>query len=194
MKVFRVRINTNEYQRFLPTDESIWESDWLKLNCKPKQATWRQPLVYVADPMKQPGNFIHLCAGGFVVDPIADGALREVLEMAGELLPLSHEGVLYQLVNVVECVNCLDAEKSKWILGKTTSARIRIKEYEFIENRFSESTLFKIPETAGGEVLTVAGMKDPQDEFKAIVEQKELKGILFDELWSNEEAWNSTHR
>lgn len=41
------------------------------------------------------------------------------------------------------------------------------------------------PETAKGEVLTVSGLKDPEDEFKSIVEHNGLEGILFEELWSD---------
>jgi hypothetical protein len=105
--------------------------------------------------------------------------------MAGELLPLPHQSVLFQLINVLECVNCLDQQNTQWVFGKTTNARIRIKEYHFDARRFSESTLFKIPETAMGEVLTVTGLKDPDDEFKSVVEREGLKGILFEELWSD---------
>ncbi len=105
--------------------------------------------------------------------------------MAGELLPLPHRGDLFHLVNVLECVNCLDEQNTKWVLGRTTNARIRVEEYRFHANRLSESTLFKVPETALGEVLTVSGLKDPEDEFKSVVEREGLEGINFEEVWSD---------
>jgi hypothetical protein len=36
--------------------------------------------------------------------------LEEFLEMAGELLPLPYRGEEYTIVNVTECINCLDHE------------------------------------------------------------------------------------
>jgi hypothetical protein len=184
MKVFRIRLNSNDFLSFLPADPTIWQTDLLKLDCKPKLPAWKPPAVYAVTPKLKQGNFFHLCSGAFVVDSSACEALRTILEMAGELLPLPHQDALFHLVNVLQCVNCLDEQNTEWVLGKTTNAKIRIKEYHFHANRFSESTLFKIPETALGEVLTLSGVKDPKDEFKSLVERQGLQGIIFEEVWS----------
>jgi hypothetical protein len=119
------------------------------------------------------------------VDSPTCETLRTILEMAGEILPLPHQNEPFQLMNVLECVNCLDREQTKWAYGKRTNARIGIEEYRFHTNRFSESTLFKIPETAMAEILTVTGLKGPEDEFKSIVERQGLQGLLFEEVWSS---------
>jgi hypothetical protein len=185
MKVFRIRLNSNVFQSFLPVDPGVWKTDLLKMDCQPKLPSWTPPAVYVQNPKLKKGSFSHLCSGAFVADLSVSEALRTVLEAAGELLPLPHQGTLFHLMNVLECVNCLDEHNTKWVLGKTTNAKIRISEYHFYPNRFSESTLFKIPETAMGEVLTVSGLKDPEDEFKSIVEHEGLEGIIFEELWSD---------
>lgn len=185
MKVFRIRLNSNDFQSFLPVNTNIWETDVLTMNCRSKLTDWNPPTVYVPNPQLKPGNFLELASGAFVVDSIASEALRTILEIAGELLPLPHDEDLFHLLNVLECVNCLDQQRTKWVLGKTTNARIRIAEYHFDANRFSESTVFKIPETASGEILTVSGLKDPADEFKSVVECEGLGGILFEEVWSD---------
>ncbi len=185
MQVFRVRLNSNIFQSLLPDDPNVWETDLLKMDCEPKLSLWRPPAVHIVNPKRKRGSFFHLCSGAFAVDLSKNGDLLAVLEMAGELLPLPFRGELFHLINILECVNCLDEQKTEWVLGKTTKARIRISEYQFHASRFSESSLFKIPETALGEVLTVSGMKDPEDEFKSIVEREELEGILFEELWSD---------
>lgn len=109
-----------------------------------------------------------------------------MFEMAGELLPLKYSGQSYNLVNVLECVNCLDEQKTKWVTGKTTGAKIRIADYHFNKERLSESTIFKIPETALAEILCVEGLKDPADEFKYQVDSRRLKGLRFEELWSDD--------
>jgi hypothetical protein len=107
-----------------------------------------------------------------------------MLESAGELLPLPYRDSLFYLVNVVECLDCLDEQRTNWILGETTGARIRIEHYHFDPSCLSTSTLFKIPQTAKAEVLTVTGVKDPSLEFKTIVERQGLMGLNFEKLWS----------
>jgi hypothetical protein len=184
MEVFRVSLDVNHYRRFLPTDSGVFATGVFEMACQNKLPVWRSPPVYVFNPMLKAGNFYHLCSGAFVVDPVGLETLRTILEMAGELLPLPHGGSVFHLMNVLECVNCLDQEKTQWVYGKRTNARIGIKEYHFHAHRFSESTLFKIPETARGELLTVSGLKDPDDEFKSVVEREGLEGIIFEEVWS----------
>jgi hypothetical protein len=48
---------------------------------------------------------------------------------------------------------------------------------------FIEVPLFKIPETRRGEILTIEGMKDPEDEFKYRVESGGYEGLKFELLW-----------
>jgi hypothetical protein len=183
MEIFRIQLNSNVFQRFLPVDPGLWKTDILKMDCQCKMSTWESPELYIYNPKLEPGNFYHLCSGAFVVDAEAMEKLRDILEMAGELLPLEHKGTPFYLVNILECVNCLDEKKTKWVIGKTTGAKIRIAKYHFERSRLSESTLFKIPETSLGEVLCVSGLKDPEDEFKAQVESLGLKGLIFEKLW-----------
>lgn len=182
MKVFRIRLNSNEFQSFLPADPETWNGDMLKMDCRPKLSTWEPPKVYVPNPKLRQGHFYHLCAGAFVVDAPTCEKLRTILEAAGELLPLPYQDATYTLLNVLECVNCLDERNTKWVMGKRTRAKIRITEYHFNPSRIPESTLFKIPES--GEILTVSGIKDPEEEFKSAVERERLQGLMFEELWS----------
>ena len=185
MEIFRIRLDSNKFRSFLPADTNIWQTDALKMNCVSKLSTWRSPEIYVHNPNFEKGNFSHFCSGGFVVDASTANELRTIFEIAGELLPLTHEGLSFYLVNILECVNCLDANKTEWVTGKTTGAKIRIKNYQFDKNKLSESTLFKIPETSAAEILCIAGLKDAEDEFKARVESAGLKGLIFEKLWSD---------
>ena len=187
MEIFRIRLNSNDFQCFLPTDNAVWKNDILKMDCSPKLTKWRAPEVYIQNPKRQKCNFSHLCSGAFVIDQMATKRLRSILEMAGELLPLEYKGFPYYLLNVLECVNCLDSHTTEWVIGKNTGAKIRISKYCFDKRRLSESTLFKIPETAASEVLCVSGIKDPEDEFKAQVEASGFRGLLFEKLWSDQD-------
>jgi hypothetical protein len=59
--------------------------------------------------------------------------------------------------------------------------------YSFHPDRFSESPLFKIPETCRAQILLVEGFRDPEEEFRYVVEQTGLKGLVVQELWSYDE-------
>ena len=122
MEVFRLRLDSNSFQSLLPADTTIWGGTALKMACKSKMPSWESPAVYVQNPQKVAGNFFHLCSGGLVVDAVALEKLQTILEMAGEILPLSCQDGPYYLLNVLECVNCLDDASSKWVLGKSTGA------------------------------------------------------------------------
>lgn len=187
IQIFRIRLNSNKFQRFLPTDESVWKTDTLKMDCRPKLAGWAAPEVYIHNPTLESGDFFHLCSGAFVVNDAAAEQLREILEIAGELLPINYEGHCFSLLNVMECVNCLDAEKTEWVTGKITGAKIRIVRYQFDKRRLTESSLFKIPETAVSEMLCIEGLKAPEDEFKTQVESSGFRGLIFERIWADNE-------
>ena len=186
MKVYEVVPDTNTYRRFLPADPEVWKTDLLVMDCDRKASGWRPPAIYVPNPKLKRGNFTRLSSGAFVVDSVAFESLAAILERSGELLPLTHEGEMFYLVNVLECVNCLDHDATEWTVDKTTGERIGIERFKFMPARMGESTLFKLPENSRGRVLTVTGIKDPEDEFKFAVEQAGLTGLLFKELWSTE--------
>jgi hypothetical protein len=61
-----------------------------------------------------------------------------------------------------------------------------IDKYEFHADRLDYS-LFKIPQTMHGEILTVEGIGSPDEEFKPLVEKYGLKGLRFEELWSSDQ-------
>jgi hypothetical protein len=176
-------VDVNRFQFFLPEDPA-GHLDRLTFDGTPKLPGWEPPGVYVYKPKLKRGNFLSFMGGGALIcDARAVEELREMLEMSGELLPLPHKGELFQTLNVTECVNVLDEEKTDWVIGQTTRQRIGIKRYAFHPERLPETPLFKIPETARAEILTTEARIDPEDEFKPAVERLGLTGLLFEELW-----------
>jgi len=188
MKIYRVTLDVNNYQSFFPDDEKIWQTETLNMDSTSKLSGWIPPKIYILKPKLKRGNFFYFCAGGLVIDKIACEKLRSFWEMSGELLPLEYKGEEFFLFNTLECINVLDDEKTEWILGKTSGKKIRIDKYVFKENRMTESPIFKIPETVKGEILTFEGMKAPEDEFKYVVEQENLKGLIFEEIWDSSDS------
>jgi hypothetical protein len=185
MRVYKLRLDSNNYQRFLPEDEGIWKTERLTMDCTRKLSSWMPPAVYVPNPKLKKGKFFHLCSGAFVIDKDATEKLRDILEMGGELLPIDYENEPYSLLNVTECMDCLDHERTEWVLGKSTGAKIDIKQYVFKAVRMPESSIFKIPNRLA-DIYVAEGRFDPEDEFKSRVDQNNLHGLLFEEVWRDE--------
>lgn len=99
------------------------------------------------------------------------------------MLPLQeYEGRKLFLFNTTNVISCLDKKKSVY----DHEAPSLIEKYVFHAKRLNFS-LFKIPETAGGEMLTVEGLASPEDEFKPIVEKMGLKGLIFEKIWGDKD-------
>lgn len=185
MKIYRVLPDVNRFQSMTPEDAQIWNSDRLTFDGLPKKKDWLPPDLFVLHPKLKKGDFFHLCPGTLVLNEGAIEILLEYLEMSGELLPVRCEGEEYTVINVTECINVLNRAETDWVYGSSTGKRIRIRNYAFYADRLTETPLFKIPETARGEILTATGLKDQEDEFKFNVESRGLKGLLFEKIWSS---------
>jgi hypothetical protein len=185
MKVYRVINDVNHYQFFLPEKTEDWPK--LEMDCTSRSSTWQPPSVYVFNPTLQRGDFYQFGGGVLIANSRSTDVLREFFEMAGELLPLSYNDDMYTALNVTECVNCLDSERSEWVIGVSTNSKLYPKKYAFHRKRFAESPLFKIPETCRGEILLAEGLRDPQREFRHVVNRAKLRGLVFEKLWDTDD-------
>jgi hypothetical protein len=180
MKVYRIQVDVNHYQSLFTEREE----DQLKLlmDCTPKLSTWAPPPVFVYEPKLQAGDFYGSPPCTLITNPHATMMIGKYLEMAGELLPLPYQDQVMTVLNVTECINCLNPHESTW-LTDDEGVKLYPTTYVFYPNRFSESRIFKIPETYGAEILVVELQEDGVDEFRYAVERAGLKGLLFKELW-----------
>src|SRR5688572_29982845 len=131
MKVYRIHHDINNFQYFLPEDPNIWQTDTLIMNCTSKIDTWVPPKVYSYKLHLKFGDFWKLGTGMLVTTPKATRILATFLEMSGELLPLPYQNQEFTILNITECINCLDQENTQWVFGSLTGAKIRIEKYAF---------------------------------------------------------------
>jgi len=182
MKVFKIRADVSKYQSIGLVDEDLWATDRLTFDCSAKN-DWEPIKCYVQNPKLPRGNFLHLCPGLLVCDHQTLEGMEDIFEMAGEVLSFELEsGDRLFGINVLECVNALDSENTEWRVS-SSGAKTGIKRHAFHRSRFSESTLFKVPETSRGELLSYAELKDKNDEFKGRYQELGLTGLVFEELW-----------
>ena len=182
MKILKVRPDISKYQSIGLVDEDLWATDKLTFDCSAKN-DWEPVKCYVQNPKLRRGNFFHLCPGLLVCDQKALEGMEDIFEMAGEVLSLELEnGSRLFGINVLECVNAIDVENTEWRVS-SSGVKTGIVRHVFHPNRFTESTLFKVPETSRGELLSYAELKDENDEFKGRYKDLGLAGLVFEELW-----------
>jgi hypothetical protein len=182
MKVYRLDNDVNRYQYFLPDEESDVMS--LLTDCTSRLETWTPPGVYVYKPRHKPGALYNFSSSSLIFSPHATEILRDFLEMAGELLPLPYEGKIYTLLNVTECINCLDQKRSEWHLTPSGEL-VNLRRYVFHPKRLSESLIFKIPETYGAEVLLLD--REDGEGFLDMARAHGLEGFRLELLWTDAE-------
>ena len=185
MKVFRIVLDVNQFQSCFLCNPDLWSLHESTFDGRPRAAEWISPEVYVLKPKLKRGDFLAFEVGTMLFGERAWADLQDLFEMSGEILPVSCDGQHLRLINITECVNVLDQEKSQW-RTYADGSRAGISRFAFHSTRFTETPLFKIPETCKGDMLTVEGMKHPDDEFKPRVEKLGLTGLIFEELWSDE--------
>jgi hypothetical protein len=184
VKVFRIGMDVNHYQYFLEERED--GKFLLHTDATPRKDGWVPPPVFIFKPKHKAGDFYQFGYYALIANSRANDTLRGFFERAGELLPLPFEGAEYTLLNVLHVVDCLDVERTPELVREGDRYALRPDSIERL--RQTTSVLFKIPETARSEILLVEGLLDPAQEFRAVVERAGLKGLLFYEVWSDEDA------
>jgi hypothetical protein len=147
---------------------------------------WSRPLLHSDSESSPTGNFAHVWGlNGFALDDRAYESLHAALGDYCEFLPfLPYQGKRYCWMNVLEIVDCLDREKTKWKIGRSGKPFGTIEEYRFVPERFTNSSLFRVPKQVA--LLALTGTSDAQMEFKTLVERSGLTGLKFEEIWSQD--------
>lgn len=149
---------------------------------------WKRQTFYIEKPLYPKPNFFHVGVGIFVCDEKARELAAEPLEMSGEFLPIKVEGEKgkFWIFNCTNCINVVDAKKSKWRkFGPGPDDRM-MERPAFFGSRFGEERVFKIPEDRATLVYCVEFTGDADDgEFKAVVEDSGLTGLKFELVWTN---------
>ena len=144
------------------------------------------PDCYLESGNEHVGNFIHISETALLLDDVVTDVMGDFLEAAGEMFPLYIHGLGKRyLLNVTENCNPVDRQRST---AASVDWRVAISEkrIEFHENRiYSFSSLFKIPDLQYRPILTFSEHTSHEHDFKAVYEENDLTGLVFDEMWSS---------
>lgn len=188
MKVYDIDFEVNDYQSLYFSDRTLLNglvtNPMLNFHGKPLSAIWKPIDVFVYRPkLKVPHLYAFEQVGTMIADEQASEELCTFFEMAGEILPVKCGNRELGLINITECINCLDHERTEWF-KLPDGTPVNVERFVFHKNLFSASSLFKIPESIG--MLTVEDTGDPECEFKAACEALGYEGLWFRLLWDSE--------
>jgi len=161
------------YEEFSAARKNTWKFDG-----KPVKHKFEKVEMYVRQPnLDKPDIWQLMNTMAFEDD--AASKLQLCLDQAGQQFKLPFQGRKLVVLNVTYVIDCLDKKRSDY----DPDLPHMIDKYVFHEDRLDYS-LFKIPETVYGDILTVEGLASPDDEFKPLIEKYGLKGLRFDEVYT----------
>jgi len=190
VKVFKIRVEANKCQWIIPDDEEFTKQGNLRFDGSLKLNNWNPPKFYIQKPTQEKSNFFIINVGTLAFDQsVMDNPMMAMFfEKAGEILPIELEtGEPLYLLNTTEIINALDIERSEYRVNPRTGAKVKLVKHVFKPDRFTQSSIFKIPETKTGEVLTFdSHFSNPLDEFYSNYRESGFTGLKFEEVWSED--------
>jgi hypothetical protein len=198
IKVYRVKCvdgswpGSKPYQR-ISLDRNVFDTEAERVNYRKKHHCFEgvpkidwNPAPMTPDPKSLPEPDVwNFGNGAFAVWAellTKIPALERILSCAGQLLPQPFKGKELTICNVLECVDCIDEEKTLYansVLRKGVSLPF------FVKSTLPISKLFKIPQ-APTQIFAWENSSsiDPENDFKACVEKHKLTSIYFHPVWS----------
>lgn len=153
MRVYSVKPDVEHYQWFQLEDRELSNSavaSPLPLDCTPRENGWISPKVAIPHPELKRGDFFDLDrTGQLILSPElrCRVAAERFFGDAGEILPLAYQGRQYLLLNVMQCINCLNLGKCQWS-DEGYEGRRSLTRLVFHRDRFAYSSIFKVPGSA----------------------------------------------
>jgi hypothetical protein len=179
-RVFRMGFDGDRYQYFAADRP---EDPWvLRFDGSSKEETWIPPPVYIPYPKHRAGAFYNANPSNLIATPEATERLNSHFSFAGELLPLPYKGTVFTLLNVTQCIDVLDHDRTEFNI-LPSGIKAGIERFAFLAHRFVETSLFKIPEFKGGEIFVLEGANDFEMEFREAVAAYGFEGLIFKEIW-----------
>lgn len=182
---------TSEVKWIIPSEEGFLHPIERPFDGRPRSQHWGFPDFYVhGDPDNLATDFFSMAGGtiAFTEKVMKNEYIAAHFEMAGEILPVQMEhGPLFYVLNVTEMVNPLNQSECEYFIYPD-GTKGRILKYSFHPNRFSEASVFKIPETKKVDILTLYREGgSAEDYFYPAYQESGLKGLKFEKLWSDSE-------
>lgn len=179
MKVWRMDDDASNFKRLILKGDISGEEFIRSFDGSSKRDTWTSPeLEFEPEDNNKPlGDLIHLLSGFFVVNERVSRLMEEYFGESIELLPLDLDEGLY-IVNVLDVGKYVDYEKSNIKYFPNSNNILRIKKFAFVETLVSKRLMFKDDGFPVTDIYVT-------DEAKKIIENWNILGVSFIELWDS---------
>ncbi|WP_078556086.1 imm11 family protein [Bacillus alkalicellulosilyticus] len=185
MKIYRYKEKLNDYECFdyvNSEDKEFFLFDYKGQSLKNK---------WDALPVKTSGNgmksdFPYTMVNSTVFSERAVKVLGDFLENTAEIIPVDHPKGKYYLVNVVNVLKAIDANKSE-IIYREDGKFSRYKRLAFHEDLVAEQHIFKVYYHNKHLIKNTALFVS--ENFRDCVLNNELVGLDFFEEWDSERAY-----
>lgn len=186
MRVFRLRADSSRFQALsLKHEKNVkYFMDW---DGQSLGASWKPIEVEIFEEYEEalPSDFPEF-GGDPTFSKRALGALSDLLDKNGELLPLKCKEGTYFVYNVTCVLDALDRERStfeKSMFEEDQDVSL-VEKYVFIPERLSGAVIFKLLWNYQGRRLTEPGVF-VTDVFVERVKLAKLVGFEFEKVWQN---------
>lgn len=200
-RVYEIEVDVNNYQSLFmkgvdeavypieigtPNGNRVIERETFEFFNRPMPNDWKPLPVETYDPHLPEPDFWRAPESNIAVSENAFEYVQTQFEISGQVLDLPYNKRTLKLFNALHVVDCLDKENCLWDeddggqyedLVMSTERRI-----VFDPKRIDDLPIFNIPQIPSV-LLCIEEHGDPDEEFKAAVEQNGLTGLIFNLLW-----------
>jgi hypothetical protein len=180
MNIYVPYSNSDEYDCFYPLDQQ-GSHDILQrfLNLGKYQnieelSEWKPLPVGIESLGTKRGDFLTVIAYSFACNKGAWKVLEPLIGDSVELLPLECSEGEFNLLKVINIIDCLDYSKADVFRFQETGRVLHVRKYAFKEDLIRDRHFFAIPEKKYGILVS--------QSFKDLVEQNQLKGLTFKQV------------
>ena len=176
MKIWKLEYDVNNYEAFIP-EAGLFAID--DFDGTSQKEGWQPMKMVPADPKE------HLPFGdaAYLTTPMySRRALEVLLPLMGdsvEILPMLCDEGDYSAVNVIDVIDAIDYEKSKFERFKCSGRIMCFDKYAFVPEKVAGKHIFKIVDHPKSNSFV-------SDEFMQVVEKNGLTGFKSELVWDSE--------
>ncbi len=184
MKVYLLKPDT-KYRLMYPEDD-VYESDNWEFKCEDLVDKFPQFQAYFDKNSEKPlPDIAYIGMSTFAFRHDVATELVDILESSSELLPFYLEDELWYLLNVKECIDALNDDKSKYKINDG-KIKLHLVEYVFYPEKLKGKSLFKIPNDNRSQIYCVDDRSSDQSVLNNLfcaIQAHGYTGLKFEEVF-----------
>lgn len=134
------------------------------------------PSKHKSETGKPIGDVYHFTPGTAIVNEKTYHILEPFIHNCVQVLPAIVKSQKVYVLNFITVIDCLNRENSQLIFFSNSNRIMEIEKFAFNKEMLTDAIVFKIPEEIQSPPLVT-------EEFKILIEQNEIKGFKFVQVW-----------